>query len=273
MTVSVDDSKFVRELVRDQSSISLGENKEYLIEARLAPLARREGLDSIAALIDEVRAGRSHLRDEVVGALATHETWFFRDHNPFEALREVVIPALLADDPGRRLALWSAAASTGQEAYSLAMLLLEHFPGAKGASILATDLSADVLDRAGTGSFNQFEVNRGLPAPFLVKYFERQGLRWQLHDRVRSLVSFRQMNLAEPLPSIPPMDIVFLRNVLIYFEPETRAGVLERINRVLRPGGYLFLGSTETTYGLDAALTRVRLGTTTCYQRNDGRVL
>jgi chemotaxis protein methyltransferase CheR len=269
MTVSLADSRFVRELVREQSCIALGEDKEYLIEARLAPLARREGLDSVAELITVLRAGGKGLRDEVVGALATNETWFFRDLHPFEALRQHVIPAVLAANGGERLSMWSAASSTGQEAYSLALLVLEQFADVPRLTILGTDLSDDVLTRARSGRFTQLEVNRGLPAPLLVKYFERHGLQWQLLDRVRAMVTFRQLNLARPLPAMPAMDIVFLRNVLIYFEPLTRVAVLGHVMQVLRPGGYLFLGSTETTYGLAASFDRVQFGRTTCYQLKD----
>ena len=203
-------------------------SKAYLIEARLAPLARREGLGSVAELIDGVRTGEMDLRDELVGALATNETWFFRDLHPFEALHQHVIPAVLAANGNNCLSMWSAAASTGQEAYSLALLVLEYFPDIR-STIVGTDRSEDVLERARGGSFNQFEVNRGLPISLLVKYFTRQGLRWLLDDRVRAMVTFRQLNLDRPLPTMPPMDVILLRNVLIYFEPPTRAAVLERI--------------------------------------------
>jgi chemotaxis protein methyltransferase CheR len=270
MNVSVADSSFVRQLVRQRSSIALGEDKEYLIEARLAPLARREGLGSVAELISVLRDGHPGLHDEVVGALATNETWFFRDVHPFDALRQHVIPSVLAANDGRSLSMWSAAASTGQEAYSMAFVVLEHFADVS-SSILATDLSDDVLDRARAGRFSQFEVNRGLPASLLVKYFSRVGLQWQLDDRVRSMVTFRQLNLAEPMPTMATMDVIFLRNVLIYFEPVTRATVLGHLIRVLRPGGYLFLGSTETTYGLDSSFRRVPFEKATCYQLKDGR--
>jgi chemotaxis protein methyltransferase CheR len=273
MTVSTADSSYVRQLVQDQSSIILGEDKVYLIEARLAPLARREGLGSVAELINVLRSGKAGLRDEVVGALATNETWFFRDLHPFEALRDHVIPAVLAANGNECLSMWSAAASTGQEAYSLALLVLEHFPDVPHPTILGSDLSEDVLERARAGCFSQFEVNRGLPVSLLVKYFSQQGLRWQLDDRVRAMVTFRQLNLGRSLPTMPAMDVILLRNVMIYFEPPTRAEVLERIVRVLRPGGYLLLGSTETTYGLGSMFQRVQFGKSTCYQLNDGRAL
>ena len=271
MTVSVADSSFVRQMVREQSSIALGEDKEYLIEARLAPLARREGLESVGELINVLRAGKLELRDEVVGALATNETWFFRDLDPFEALRRHAIPAILASNGGSSLSMWSAAASTGQEAYSLALLVVEHFAEVPQVTILGSDLSSEVIDQARSGHFSQFEVNRGLPVSLLVKYFSQEGNRWRLLERVRAMVTFRQLNLARPLPAMAMMDVVFLRNVLIYFEPVTRVAVLDRVARILHPGGYLFLGSTETTYGLGSSFQRVQFGNATCYQLKDGR--
>jgi chemotaxis protein methyltransferase CheR len=269
VTVSVADSSFVRQLVRERSSIALGEEKEYLIEARLAPLARREGLHSVTELIGILRSGQMELRDEVVGAMATNETWFFRDLHPFNALRQQVIPAVLATNGNRSLSLWSAATSSGQEAYSLAMVVLEHFPLVPRVKILGTDLSADMLARAQAGCFSQFEINRGLPVSLLVKYFARRGIDWELDSRVRAMVTFQQLNLANPLPAIAAMDVVFLRNVLIYFEPLTRVAVLRHITQVMRPGGYLFLGSTETTYGLGSSFERVQFGRTTCFQLTD----
>ena len=268
--VSFADFDFVRKLVYEHSAISLDDSKEYLIEARLAPLARREGLASITELIRTLRKGESKLRDDVVAAVATNETTFFRDLHPFNSLRDDVIPAVLAANGGTSLAMWSAAASTGQEAYSMAMLMREHFPSTGRVTILGTDLSADVLERARGGTFSQLEVNRGLPARLLVKYFTRHGREWQLTDEVRRMVTFRSMNLARPLVGIPPMDIVFLRNLLIYFDLKTKAQVLERVARVLRPGGYLFLGASETTYGINNAFERVHRGKSVCYQLGEG---
>lgn len=266
MTVSEADFHFVRHLVRDQSAITLGHDKEYLVQARLGPLAQREGLSSVGELVARLRSGAPALRDEVVEAITTNETSFFRDARPFDALRDVIIPDLLRrGDRGMRI--WSAAASTGQEAYSLAILLLEHFARASDAAILGSDLSREVLERARRGRYTQLEVNRGLPARLLVKYFVRHGLEWQLHERVRRMVTFRQLNLARPLTGVPTMDIVLLRNVLIYFDTATKAAVLREVARVLRPGGYLVLGSAETTYGLDPQWEREEIGRTVVYRR------
>ena len=273
--VSLADFDYVRRLVYEHSSISLDDSKEYLVEARLAPIARREGLPSVTALVRRLRDGGTRLRDDVVEAVATNETTFFRDVHPFDALRDVVIPEVLAANGGRGLALWSAAASTGQEAYSLAMLVRDHFPHVPNVTILGTDFAADVLARARIGTFTQLEVGRGLPARLLVKHFVRHGREWQVSDEIQRMVTFRQQNLARPLDGVPSMDIVFLRNVLIYFDALTKAHVLQRVAKVLRPGGYLFLGGSETTYGIDDSFERVHPAPkTVCYrlhQRKAGR--
>jgi len=265
MAVSDTDFQFVRQLVRDDSALALADGKEYLVESRLASVAEREGFVSVAELVQRVRAGAPGLRQHIVEALATHESLFFRDLHPFEALRQVIIPAALKAGAGRRLTLWSAAAAAGQEAYSLALMMREHFPGAH-VTILATDLSQEVLARAEAGRFSQLEVNRGLPAALLIKHFVRDGRQWQLHEDVRRMVTFRQLNLAGPLSRIPPMDIVFLRNLLIYFDTQAKEALLDRVSKVLRPDGYLFLGAAETTYGLDNSYERVQVGRSICYR-------
>jgi chemotaxis protein methyltransferase CheR len=265
VAVSDTDFQFVRQLVRDDSALALADGKEYLVESRLASVAEREGFVSVAELVQRVRAGAPGLRRHIVEALATHESLFFRDLHPFEALRQVIIPAALQAGAGRRLTLWSAAAAAGQEAYSLALMMREHFPRAQ-VTILATDLSREVLDRAESGRFSQLEVNRGLPAALLIKHFVRDGRQWQLHDDVRRMVTFRQLNLAGPLSRIPPMDVVFLRNLLIYFDTQAKEALLNRVSKVLRPDGYLFLGAAETTYGLDNSYERVQVGRSICYR-------
>ena len=269
MTVSYADFDFVRKMVYKLSAITLDDSKDYLVEARLAPIVEREGLMSIAELVTTLRSGTPRLENDVVAAVATNETSFFRDVHPFDALRDIVIPGVLAANCGR-LAMWSAAASTGQEAYSMAMLVREHFPSVPDVTILATDLSADVLDRARSGRFSHLEANRGLPARLLVKHFEQVGREWQVRPDVRNMVTFREFNLARrPFIGVAQMDVVFLRNVLIYFDTDTRVGVLGEVARVLRPGGHLFLGSSETTYGLDDSYERVGVGKTVCYRLTD----
>jgi chemotaxis protein methyltransferase CheR len=266
MPVSAADFLYVRQLVRQESAVSLDDGKEYLVETRLAPLAERAGLGSVGDLIDHLRAGAPGLRQHVVEALVTHETQFFRDLHPFEALREEIVPTLRRANGARPLALWSAAASHGQEAYSLALLMREHFPDMPDVTILATDISRRVLARAEAGLFSQLEVNRGLPAALLVKHFDRVGRDWRVHDDLRSMVTFRQLNLDGPLSIVPPMDVVFLRNVLIYFDTEAKVALLKRVGKILRPGGYLLLGGAETTYGLDDSYERLEFGRTICYR-------
>jgi len=264
VTVAAEDFELVRSLVLERSAIAL-DGKEYLVEARLAPLVEREGLGSVADLARLLRSGSTRLSDEVVEAMTTNETSFFRDVHPFEALRTSIMPSLL--DANGRVDLWSAGAATGQEAYSIALMVAEHFPSRPGISILATDLSRAVLERAKAGVFTQMEVNRGLPAALLVKYFERSGREWCLRPQVRSQVTFKQLNLVGSLASVPPMDIIMLRNVLIYFEPAVKKQVLDKVARVLRPGGYLFLGSAETTYGVHDGFERLELGRAICYRK------
>lgn len=264
MSLSPVDFDYVRRLVAAESALALGEGKAYLVEARLAPIAEREGYDTVGELIGRLRTASSALRDDVVEAMTTNETSFFRDIHPYDALRDVVFPEALRVHGGR-LTLWSAAASTGQEAYSLAMLAADHFPAAQ-VSILATDLSRDVLARASAGVFSQLEVNRGLPAPLLIRHFQRHGAGWQVKDDIRKRVEFRQLNLARQWPSLPKMDVVLLRNVLIYFDAPAKRAVLTQAARVLAPGGVLFLGGSETTYGLDDTWERTQVGRTSFYR-------
>lgn len=268
---SVEDFEFVRRLVHEKSAIAIEEGKEYLVEARLRPLAQREGLDSVGGLVGALRSGASRLTTAVVEAMTTNETTFFRDIHPFDALRTHVIPQVLEANGSSHLTMWSAAAATGQEAYSMAMVVRQHFPHTPNVTVLGTDLSQAVLDRARRGRFTQLEVNRGLPAPMLIRYFEQDGLDWQLHESVRRMVTFRQANLAQPLSGIPMMDVIFLRNVLIYFDAVTKRTVLAEVARVLKPGGFLFLGGPETTYGIDPAYERFEAGRTVCYRLRDRR--
>jgi chemotaxis protein methyltransferase CheR len=264
------DFDVIRRLLLERSAIVLEAGKEYLVETRLAPLVRQLNLHSIGELIGRLRAQPDNgLCRQVVEALVTTETSFFRDHHPFEALRKVVLPDLAARRRGEcRLNVWCAASSTGQEPYSLAMLLREHFPELSGWQItfLASDLSREVLARAREGRYRQIEVNRGLPAALLVKYFEQHGTDWQLRPAVRAMVEFREINLAQPWPPLPRMDLVLLRNVMIYFDVATKKAVLGKVARLLRPDGYLFLGGAETTFSLDDSFRRVEPLKAGCYQ-------
>lgn len=247
----------------------LDDGKQYLVESRLQPLARREGLTNVAELVKELQgSSRNGLHQKVIEAMTTHETSFFRDIRPFDALRRAVLPELIAARSATRtLRIWCAACSTGQEPYSLAMLLRENFPQLQGwdVSILATDLSMQILEKAREGIFNQIEINRGLPAPYLLKYFQRQGMNWRVKEDLRQMVNFRPMNLIEPWPLMPPVDVVLLRNVLIYFDINTKKSILSNVRRLMRPDSYLFLGGAESTFNLDDAFKRVELEQSSVY--------
>jgi chemotaxis protein methyltransferase CheR len=255
------DFAFVCKLLLEASAVVLEPGKEYLVDTRLAPLVRKLDLGSISDLVVRLRApGNSGLLTQVVDALVTTETSFFRDVHPFESLRKSVIPDLIrrrAD--ARALAIWCAASSTGQEPYSLAMLLREHFPELRtwNVLLLATDLSREVLARAREGKYSQLEVNRGLAAPLLVKYFKQHGTQWQLNEEIRKLVDFRELNLSQPWPYLPRMDLILNRNVMIYFDVATKKSILSRIARLLRPDGYLLLGGSETTFNIDDSFRRL----------------
>ena len=264
---------FVRELVRREAAIVIEKGKEYLVETRLAPVAMRESLASVNALVDILRvvgAGNPQLLSAVIDALTTNETLFFRDLNPFDSLRDHVIPKLRASHPAAPLSIWSAACSSGQEAYSIAMLLAESFPGLS-SRILGTDISTTIIKRAAAGRYDQLEVNRGLPAKYLVKYFRQDTGGWQLDERIRRQVEFRSINLAGPWTGLPRFHLVFLRNVMIYFDLETRRQILRRVREVLAPGGFLVLGSAETTVMVDPDYVPVTLGKATFYQIGPAR--
>lgn len=274
MALSPSECDFIRTLVRRRSGIVLEREKVYLVETRLATLARREGLASLESLLAKFHTPAANdLYDKVVEAMTTNETSFFRDSQPFEALRQVVIPELRKQRAAqRRLFIWCGAASSGQEPYSVSMLLQEHFPALAdwNVRILATDLSAEMLERARRGVYSQFEVNRGLPAHLLVKYFERRGPEWRLKEAVRRPVEFRKVNLVEPWPPMAAPDVILMRNVLIYFDVETKKTILGKIRRLLPPDGYLFLGGAETTMNLDDAFERIPFERSGCYRLRRG---
>lgn len=269
-SLSKTDFEFVKNLVLKHAAIVLETGKEYLVESRLAPLARQEGLASFEELIARMRAQPSNgLHWKVVEAMTTNETSFFRDIHPFDALKKSVLPDLLTKRASeRKLNIWCAASSSGQEPYTVAMVLREHFPTLANWTIrfIASDISNEMVTRSREGRYSQLEVNRGLPATLLVKYFQKQGTEWQIKDDLRRMIEFQQVNLAEAWPSWPPMDIVLMRNVMIYFNVETKKTILGKIRRLLRPDGYLFLGGAETTMNLDDAFERVQLDKSGCYR-------
>lgn len=268
MAITQAEFDIVRTLIRGEAGIVLEQGKEYLVEARLSPLARREGIASTSDLIAQLGRLKGPLHTKVVEAMTTNETIFFRDVEPFEVLRKEILPKLIeARRTSRRLQIWCGASSTGQEPYSIAMTLLDIPELASWkVDILATDISTDVLARARGGLYSQLEVNRGLPATHLVKYFEKKGLEWQINDTIRSMVRFEFLNLMKPLPSMTAPDIVFLRNVLIYFDTADKSAILTRIRGVMRQDGYLFLGAAETTRSLDDRFERLPFSKTGCYR-------
>jgi len=259
LPLTTSDFDYISALVREHSAIVLETGKEYLVQSRLQPLAQQLGLRDISALVDRLKRGEPVLALQVVEAMATHETSFFRDMHPFDALRDVVLPELIgARAPQRTLRIWSAAASTGQEAYSIAITLREHFAELSDwkVSILATDLSSAVIDRAREGRYSQIEINRGLPAPILLKYFERDGAGWRARPEIRRMVEFRTLNLVRPWPALGRFDLIFLRNVLIYFDVTTKREVLANVRKLMAPDGYLFLGSAESTLQYDSSFAK-----------------
>jgi chemotaxis protein methyltransferase CheR len=262
---------FLRKLIYDNSAIVLEADKQYLLEARLGPMLTREQLKSFDDLVARLTAGNSAaLRQRVVEAVTTHETSFFRDLHPFELFRKTIVPRLLNErSASKRINIWCGAASTGQEPYTLAFILKECGLTLGGWTIdfTATDLSEEVLARARNGVFGQLEVNRGLPMPMLIKYFDKVGLDWQVKPDIRKMINFRKLNLMDRWPSLPEMDVVFLRNVLIYFDVAQKKRIFERLARLIRPGGYLFLGTVESTHSLTELFQPMQVGKATCYQR------
>jgi chemotaxis protein methyltransferase CheR len=273
--LTVDDFEYVRTMVRDQAGIVIEPGKEYLVESRLQPLAKREGFASIAELVAKTRGCLGGaLGQKIVAAMTTNETTFFRDVEPFEALRKFILPELIEKNKQtRRLSIWYAASSTGQEPYSVSMLIREHFPQLLSWDLqqLATDLSPAVLARAREGRYGQVEINRGLPATYLVKYFTKHGNEWELAESVRKMVRFEELNLIRPWPALPMMDIVMIRNVMIYFDVDAKKQILARIRRLLRPEGYLFLGGAETTMNLDDSFVREQYERAGCYRARDAK--
>lgn len=245
--------EYFQKLLKERSGLILSADKQYLVESRLIPLARRLGISGIGELVTKMKAGNEPLVVSVVEAMTTNETFFFRDKVPFEHFRETIVPAMLAARKNRRsLRIWCAASSTGQEPYSLAMILKDMSAALNGwrVEIVATDLSQEVLEKSKAGIFSQFEVQRGLPIQLLVKHFTQAGEMWQLSPEIRAMVQFRQLNLLHDFSHLGAFDVIFCRNVLIYFDQETKTGVFNRLARVIEPDGFLVLGAAETVVGL-----------------------
>lgn len=249
-----EDFTYFCKLILDRTGLVLGNDKTYLIESRLTPVARKHNLAGLDGLATALRQGRDPtlLRD-FTDALMTNESFFFRDGKPFEQFRQIVLPRLLASrGQQRHCRIWSAACSTGQEPYTLAMILKEEAAKLAGwrIEIVGTDISQDALGRARDGIYTQFEVQRGLPIQLLVKYFKQEGDKWQIAPEIRAMVQYREFNLLDDLGVLGRFDVVFCRNVLIYFDQANKSAILNRISRALSPDGLLYLGGAETVLGV-----------------------
>lgn len=275
MTLSASEFAYVSQLVRREAAIVLEPGKEYLVEARLTPVARQCGAATVSEFV--MRAQQRLDPDtqrRIIDALTTNETSFFRDGEPFAAMTNLVLPELLTSRSATRLVrIWSAACSSGQEAYTLAMQMEDNLPSGWTYEIIGTDISSEVLAKAEAGKYSQLEVNRGLPATSLVKHFERVGAHWQVSPKLRRNVTFKRLNLAASFPPMPQFDVIFIRNVLIYFDVATKRAVLNRVRALLKPDGWLFLGSAETTIGIDEQFDRVVTGRTSAYRLRSGAAI
>ena len=247
------DYEYLRKLLKERSGLDLSADKQYLLESRLLPLARKAGLSGIPELVQKLQGGSSALITSVVEAMTTNETFFFRDKVPFDHFRDTIMPEVLKARAGRRsVRIWCAAGSTGQEPYSLAMTLKEMGAALTGwrVEIIATDLSQEVLEKAKAGVYSQFEVQRGLPIQHLVKYFKPNGETWQINPELRAMIQHRQLNLLQDFSHLGTFDVIFCRNVLIYFDQETKINIFNRLARQIEPDGFLVLGAAETVVGL-----------------------
>lgn len=255
------DYEYLRKLLKARSGLVLSADKHYLVESRLLPIARKNGLMNLSGLVARLKGPDADmLTAEVVEAMTTNESLFFRDKTPFEHFRTTIIPSLLAARASsRRIRIWCAAASTGQEPYTLAICLKEMARELAGwrIDILGTDISTSVLEKAKSGIYSQFEVQRGLPVTMLIKYFSQVGEMWQIAPEIRAMVKFQPLNLLHDFSSLGPFDVVFCRNVLIYFDQDTKIDVLNRIDKVMERDGFLSLGGAETVIGLTQALKPV----------------
>lgn len=252
---------FAARLLHERAALVLDVGKEYLLDARVTPLAKQHGLATTEEYVLRVQQTRDEaLILPLIEAMVTTETTFFRDIAPFETLRKVVLPELIrARSAERRLNIWCAASSSGQEPYTIAIILKEYFPELANWSVklIATDISRDMLERSKVGKYSQFEVNRGMPTPLLLKYFQQEGTSWQIDDAIRRMVEFQQLNLATRWPVMPRFDLIFIRNVMIYFDTETKQAILRQVADLLPGDGYLILGGAETTFHLVDCFERV----------------
>ena len=273
MSIAYQEFEYLRKFIYDSSSIVIEPGKEYLVEARLASIAYAEGKNSVQELLTILQneSPSSHLHSKVLDGMTNNETFFFRDVVPFELLRHTLIPAAIERNTAQReLSIWSAASSSGQEAYSIAILIEEHFRCLVNwqVHILGTDLSNTMLARARLGIYNQMEIQRGLSPEQLARHFSPIGKEWQINETIRSKVDFRPLNLFDSWSGLPTFDIIFLRNVLIYFTVQRKRAILSKVRDALRPGGAVILGGAETMFGLDDQLDRFTCGPISYYRRS-----
>ena len=266
--ITPDNYAFLQQYIYRESGIVLEAGKQYLLDARLTPIVKEAHIGTINDLCALLKAtATGPLKRAVVEAITIHETLFFRDHAAFEALKTAILPQLKTLRASKqRLSIWSAAASSGQEAYSIGMMLLELGLGSWQIDILGTDLSHQILERARVGRYAQMEINRGLPSAYLVKYFKRHGLEWEVSDQVRRMVRFQQLDLRQIPRMFGPFDLVLCRNVLIYFDVETKRKIVQAIQATMTPGSMLLLGSAETLLNLESKLDRKLAGAAAYYQ-------
>lgn len=268
--ISFEDVTYIRNLIRVRSAMVLEPEKIYLLQSRLEPFAKQEGFGSMADLVSQLRqTSYGLLHKRVVEAMTINETSFFRDLLPFQTLKDRLLPEVIqANWDIKRLHIWCGASSSGQEPYSILLTILHHFPELTSWHIrlIATDISQEMIKRGQEGRYRSFEVNRGLSPPLLDTYFSRQGMEWQIRDDVRNMIEFREMNLAGSWLVLPRMDLVFMRNVMVYFDMETRKDILRRIRGILASHGYLILGATETTLAVDDHFERVPVNGTSVYR-------
>lgn len=250
--LSAADYQYLCDFLKARSGLALTQEKVYLVENRLLPVARENSLKNVGELVSALKAGRSGLATQVINAMATHETFFFRDGKPFEAFKDYMLPSIMQhNEKTKRVSIWCAACSSGQEPYTLSMMMHEKKDLASwNVEILGTDISAPIIERAKKGHFTQFEVQRGLPVQMLVKYFKQVESDWQINPEMRKNIKFQILNLLDDFRNIGRFDLVCCRNVLIYFDAPTKTRILENIAKVLHPHGFLVLGGSETVLGL-----------------------
>lgn len=270
MKITPPDFQYVQTLARNMAGLIFEEDKQYLVESRLEPLATKLGYANIGELVEKARMGNVELHKRIVEALTIHETYFFRDNRPFEAMRKFVFPEWQKNLNGeKKIMIWSAACSSGQEPYSLAMMIKENFNTNEWKiRIIATDISEAILDKAKQGIYSQLEVGRGLSALNQGKFFTRCEGGWKVNDDIKQMIEFQKFNLSKDWPPMPQFDMILVRNVMIYFDNETKKQIFEKVRRLMKPNAYFFLGATESPIFLDSAFQVKDMEQAVCYTVN-----